>query len=93
MLRLALVENLTTQQAALKYIGERLRVRAELPEWTSDIDVARYLLKYVTAYLFTEVVLPNSVSGAHQLVKEHSTGAIQIQISYIDRSFKFLVKS
>lgn len=51
MLRLSLAESLNTQQAALQYIGERLRVRAELPDWTSDVHVARYLLKYVCVYV------------------------------------------
>ena len=47
MLRSTLADGLITQRAALKYIGERFRLKAELPEWTSDEDVARYLLKYV----------------------------------------------
>ena len=56
MLRSTLADGLITQRAALKYIGERFRLKAELPEWTSDEDVARYLLKYVGSPLQRELV-------------------------------------
>ena len=56
MLRSTLADGLITQRAALKYIGERFRLKAELPEWTSDEDVARYLLKYVGLPLQRELV-------------------------------------
>ena len=45
MLRTALSDGLTTQSAVLKFIGERFRPKADLPEWTSDEDVTRHLLK------------------------------------------------
>jgi len=45
MLRSTLMDGLTTQKAALKYIGERFRLKADLPQWTSDENIARYLLK------------------------------------------------
>ena len=48
MLRSALDEGLMTQQSVLKFIGERFRVKAELPPWTSDEDVARHLLRLVS---------------------------------------------
>jgi len=39
------MDGLITQKAALKYIGERFRLKADLPQWTSDENIARYLLK------------------------------------------------
>jgi DNA-directed RNA polymerase I subunit RPA2 len=45
MLRHALSENLTSQKAVLEYIGKLFRVKLDLPEWYSDIDVGEYLLK------------------------------------------------
>eukprot|EP00731_Ephydatia_muelleri_P007732 Em0004g70a len=45
MLYAALDEGVVSQATALKYIGERLRTKAELPDWLSDEDVARHLLK------------------------------------------------
>ena len=54
MLRSTLADGLITQRAALKYIGERFRLKAELPEWISDEDIARYLLKYVSGFAPSE---------------------------------------
>ena len=54
MLRSTLADGLITQRAALKYIGERFRLKAELPEWTSDEDIARYLLKCVSGFAPSE---------------------------------------
>ena len=52
MLRTALSDGLTTQLSVLKFIGERFRPRADLPEWTSDEDVTKHLLKLVdTQYI------------------------------------------
>ena len=45
MLRSALDDGLTSQTDVLKFIGERFRVKADLPPWTSDEDVARHLLR------------------------------------------------
>lgn len=45
MLYSALDEGVVSQATALKYIGERLRSKAELPDWLSDEDVTRHLLK------------------------------------------------
>ena len=47
MLYAALDEGVVSQATALKYLGERLRAKAELPDWLSDEDIARHLLKYV----------------------------------------------
>jgi len=47
MLRSAQEEGLTSHQAVLKYVGERFRLKAELPPWTSDEDVTRHLLRWV----------------------------------------------
>ncbi len=47
MLRAAQEEGLTSHKAVLKYVGERFRIKAELPAWTSDDDVTRHLLMYV----------------------------------------------
>ena len=46
MLRTALSDGLTTQSSVLMFIGERFRPKADLPEWTSDEDITRHLLKY-----------------------------------------------
>ena len=48
MLRSALDDGLTSQTSVLKFIGERFRVKVDLPPWTSDEDVARHLLRYTT---------------------------------------------
>ena len=45
MLRSKLAMGLMTQRSVLKYIGERFRLKTELPEWTSEEDVTRHLLK------------------------------------------------
>ena len=45
MLRSAQEEGLMSQLSVLKYVGERFRIKAELPPWTSDEDVTRHLLK------------------------------------------------
>lgn len=48
MLRSALEDGLSSQNSVLKFVGERFRVKSELPLWTSDEDVARHLLRFVT---------------------------------------------
>ena len=69
MLRSTLADGLITQRAALKYIGERFRLKAELPEWTSDEDVARYLLKYVglplQRELLSNLIPPTPTTPSH----------------------------
>lgn len=49
MLRSALDEGLTSQSATLKFLGERFRMKAELPPWTSDEDVARHMIRWPLA--------------------------------------------
>ncbi|XP_060076797.1 DNA-directed RNA polymerase I subunit RPA2-like [Ylistrum balloti] len=49
MLRQAQDEGLLTQSSILKLIGERFRIKLDLPVWYSDTDVARYLLKHCIA--------------------------------------------
>jgi DNA-directed RNA polymerase I subunit RPA2 len=45
MLTNLLLEGLTDQKTILKYIGERFRLKAELPESVTDEDVAKHILK------------------------------------------------
>ncbi|XP_056008154.1 DNA-directed RNA polymerase I subunit RPA2-like isoform X2 [Ostrea edulis] len=46
MLRHALSENLTSQKAVLKYIGQLFRVKLRLPEWYSDKLVGEFMLRH-----------------------------------------------
>ena len=59
MLRAAQEEGLLSHQAVLKYVGERFRLKAELPPWTSDEDVTRHLLRWVVygSYIHTYVCM------------------------------------
>ena len=52
MLRTALSDGLTTHSSVLKFIGERFRPKADLPEWTSNEDVTRHLLEYVDSAFY-----------------------------------------
>ena len=45
MLRQALQEGLITKQAVLKYIGKRFRIKLQLPEWYTDEEVGKFLIK------------------------------------------------
>ncbi|XP_068747280.1 DNA-directed RNA polymerase I subunit RPA2-like [Montipora capricornis] len=45
MLRTAQTEGACTQQAILKYIGERFKFKMSLPEWYSDEAVAKHLIQ------------------------------------------------
>lgn len=38
-------EGLLTQKAALQFIGQRFRLKAELPDWTPDEIVTKQLLR------------------------------------------------
>ncbi|XP_069110170.1 LOW QUALITY PROTEIN: DNA-directed RNA polymerase I subunit RPA2-like [Argopecten irradians] len=49
MLRQTQDEGLLTQSSILKLIGERFRVKLDLPPWYTDAEVANYLLKYCIA--------------------------------------------
>lgn len=44
MLRIVMEEGCTTQNKVLKYLGQRFRVKMNLPEWYSDEQCAEYLL-------------------------------------------------
>ena len=45
-LRTAMEEGLTTQQAALQFIGKRFRVKLELGDWVPDELVTMEMLRY-----------------------------------------------
>ncbi|XP_057292980.1 DNA-directed RNA polymerase I subunit RPA2-like isoform X4 [Hydractinia symbiolongicarpus] len=45
MLRSLHIDNLLNQNAVLKYIGERFRIKVNLPEWTTDEEVAMFLFR------------------------------------------------
>ena len=47
MLREALAEGLSTRTQVLDYIGEKFRVKVNLPPWKSSADITQFLLKYV----------------------------------------------
>lgn len=46
-LRAAMEEGLVNQKTALQFMGERFRVKAEIPDWVPDEIVTKQLLKYV----------------------------------------------
>ena len=43
-LRAAMEEGLVSQKAALQFMGQRFRVKAELPDWVPDEIVTKPLL-------------------------------------------------
>lgn len=47
MLRLVQQESLFCQQHVKQYIGQRFRVKCDLPSWYSDEDITDFLLKQV----------------------------------------------
>lgn len=47
MLRQLHEEGLSTQMQAKKYLGKTFRVKLSLPEWSTDVEVCDFLLKYV----------------------------------------------
>ncbi|XP_033762318.1 DNA-directed RNA polymerase I subunit RPA2-like [Pecten maximus] len=49
MLRQVQDEGLLTQSSIMKLIGERFRIKLDLPVWYTDVDVANYLLKHCIA--------------------------------------------
>ncbi|XP_033111134.1 DNA-directed RNA polymerase I subunit RPA2-like [Anneissia japonica] len=46
MLRQAQDQSLTTRSAILKYIGERFRIKLNVPEWFTDTEVTKFLLHH-----------------------------------------------
>jgi DNA-directed RNA polymerase I subunit RPA2 len=44
-LRAAMEDGLVNQKAALQFMGQRFRVKAELPEWTPDDIITKQLLR------------------------------------------------
>ena len=47
MLRQAQAENLSKKRDILKFIGEKFRLKLQLPEWKTDAQVAEFLLRYL----------------------------------------------
>jgi len=45
MLRMLQNEGLLTQNSVLKYIGERFRIKLNLPEWTTDEEITMFLFQ------------------------------------------------
>lgn len=45
MLRVVLEEGCSTRSEVLNYLGERFRVKVNLPEWYTNEQCAEYLLK------------------------------------------------
>ena len=45
MLRLARAEGLASRASVLKYVGERFRIKVNLPEWYTDTQVSEFLLR------------------------------------------------
>ena len=45
-LRAAMEEGLVNQKAALQFMGQRFRLKAELPDWVSDEIIMKELLRY-----------------------------------------------
>ena len=46
-LRAAMEEGLVSQKAALQFMGQRFRVKAELPDWVPDEIVTKQLLRCI----------------------------------------------
>ena len=46
MLRQAQAENLSNRKQILSFIGEKFRLKLQLPDWKTDIEVAEFLLRY-----------------------------------------------
>lgn len=47
MLRIVMEEGCSTQKQVLNYVGERFRVKLNLPDWYSNRQAAEFLFKYV----------------------------------------------
>ncbi|XP_065889347.1 DNA-directed RNA polymerase I subunit RPA2-like [Dysidea avara] len=56
MLRDSLNEELTSQKAVLQYVGRLFRVKLELPDWKTDEDVAKHLLKDLVCVHLTKQI-------------------------------------
>lgn len=50
-LRTAVDEGLTTQKAALQFIGRRFRLKAELPDWVSEEVVTKEVIRCGSPFL------------------------------------------
>ena len=47
MLRIVMEEGCATQKQVLNYLGERFRVKVNLPDWYPNEQAAEFLFKYV----------------------------------------------
>lgn len=47
MLRIVMEEGCHTQKQVLDYLGERFRVKLNLPDWYPNVEAAEFLFKYV----------------------------------------------
>lgn len=47
MLRLVAEEGCITQRQVLNFLGQRFRVKLDLPEWYTSEQVGEFLFKYV----------------------------------------------
>lgn len=52
MLRFTQSEGVLTRGDALQFIGQRFRIKMELPQWTSNEAVTMQLLKYASSRVY-----------------------------------------
>lgn len=55
MLRIVAEEGCITRSKVLNYLGERFRVKMNLPEWYTNEQCANFLLEYVFMISFFKV--------------------------------------
>ena len=58
MLRIVMEEGCSTQKQVLNYLGERFRVKLNLPDWYPNEQAAEFLFKYVKLFLRVGQWLP-----------------------------------
>ena len=46
MLRVSQAENVLSRVDAMRYIGQRFRIKSDMPTWSTDEAVCHQLMKY-----------------------------------------------
>lgn len=47
MLRVSHEENVMTRIDSMRYIGQRFRIKVDMPPWSTDEAICHQLLKYI----------------------------------------------
>lgn len=50
MLRFSQEEGILTRVDAMRYIGQRFRIKADLPHWATDEAICDQLMRYTSLY-------------------------------------------